>query len=433
MTFGTAPRMSGSKFGYPAVEPKPRAPSPIALVRELPAGSVVLGDGTDSVAGPVGIDLQKLVDGRLLIQGTSGAGKSWTLRRLLEQTAERVQQIIFDPEREFDSIAEKYGHQVVRASLLDPAAMAMVAQRVREHRLSVVIDLSDLDREGQMMAVAAAVSALVEAPREQWHPALVVIDEAHLFAPFGGAESRNVTKAATSAVVDLMSRGRKRGLTGILATVRVARLSKSVSSEALNFLIGHNGQDRDIRRAAELIGWDTRKAFDRLPGLAPGEFVVVGPAFSRHPAVVMVGSVQTRHRGATPAIAPVLRTSGEEAARLLDLGGLVEASASYHELSDRYPPGLKAVRAFIRDAAFVDAGRVWGALAPLSPQGATVAQLGEHLSMGKPAIAAALALLDRFGAVQFIGEGAGRAVRAMPDLLDRVQGHGHGRKAGAET
>ena len=39
-----------------------------------------------------------------------------------------------------------------------------------------------------------------------------------------------VRKAATGAIVDLMSRG-KRELTGVLATWRLARLSKSVVSE----------------------------------------------------------------------------------------------------------------------------------------------------------------------------------------------------------
>jgi uncharacterized protein len=35
-----------------------------------------------------------LLDGQLLIQG---AGKTWTLRRLMEQSAGRIQQIIVDP------------------------------------------------------------------------------------------------------------------------------------------------------------------------------------------------------------------------------------------------------------------------------------------------------------------------------------------------
>jgi hypothetical protein len=43
-----------------------------------------------------------------------------------------------------------------------------------------------------------------------------------------------------------------------------------------NFLIGVNTLDLDVKRAAETIGWETRKAYDRLPVLQPGEFVACG-------------------------------------------------------------------------------------------------------------------------------------------------------------
>lgn len=39
-------------------------------------------------AGPLNLDLDKLLAGRLLIQGTSGAGKSATLRRIIEEAFE---------------------------------------------------------------------------------------------------------------------------------------------------------------------------------------------------------------------------------------------------------------------------------------------------------------------------------------------------------
>lgn len=62
---------------------------------------------------PVEIDIPTLIDTRLLIQANSGAGKSWTVRRLLEQTHGKVQQIIIDPEGEFASLREKYDYILV--------------------------------------------------------------------------------------------------------------------------------------------------------------------------------------------------------------------------------------------------------------------------------------------------------------------------------
>lgn len=241
--------------------------------------------GLSEFGHAVGLDLEKLLDGRLLVQGTSGAGKSWTLRRILEQTHGKVQQVIIDPEGEFGSLAQRFDFPILDGTRLDGAALAVAAGRVREHRLSVLLDLSQLDREAQMQSVTAFVGALIAAPRENWHPTVVAIDEAHLFAPFGGAglAATSVRQAATQTITDLMSRGRKRGLAGVLATQRIAKLAKSVSSEILNFLIGMNTLDIDIRRAAETIGWDASKGFDRLPSLQPGDFVASGPALTLHP------------------------------------------------------------------------------------------------------------------------------------------------------
>ena len=85
------------------------APKPvIAPLPTVPTGDIVVGRAEKG--GDVGIDLQQLVEGRLLVQGASGSGKSWTLRRLLEQSAGRVQQVVIDPEGEFRSLAEAFGH-----------------------------------------------------------------------------------------------------------------------------------------------------------------------------------------------------------------------------------------------------------------------------------------------------------------------------------
>ncbi|WP_287343977.1 DUF87 domain-containing protein [Mesorhizobium sp.] len=379
------------------------------------AKPVDVGLGATEGGIEVGIDLARLLDGRLLIQGTSGAGKSWTMRRLIEQTAGRVQQIIVDPEGEFRSIADRYGVAHIEAHKLDTAAMAVLGSRVRAHRLPVLLDMSELDREGQMQAIAAFFQALIDAPRAHWHPCLIFVDEAHLFAPFGGQSiaPNSVRKAAIGAVVDLMSRGRKRGLAGVLATQRLARMAKSVASEMHNFLVGMNTLDLDIRRAAETIGWDARKAFDQLPFLRPGDFIAVGPAFSHSPIGFRVGAVETFHRGARPELQPPEELDADQAAELLDLDSLIDASAADEEVRNENAliPGLKAVRAFIREAGFPLAGRIFGELKAISPEGARVIDMPSALKASADAIAASLTLLDQFGALEFSGFGDDRIVR----------------------
>jgi len=378
----------------------------------LRKGDFLLGDVGSA---PLGISLKKLIEGRLLIQAASGAGKSWTLRRIMEQTAGLVQQILIDPEGEFRSLAKEYEMVVVDATKLDPAAMAVAASRAREHQISLLVDLSELDREDQMKMFAAFVVALIDAPKAHWHPCLVAVDEAHLFAPFGGqaTEATSVRKAAIGALVDLMSRGRKRGLCGAIATQRLARLSKSVISEVHNFLIGINTLDLDIRRAAETIGWDARRAFDQLPTMSPGEFVAVGPAFSQASVIAKVGPVVTEHTGAAPELHRPEQIEPDAAAALLDLESLQEASAEDRQVIDanRLPIGIKAARAIIRDPSFPLAGAVWAAVRPMYPNGARLKDLAEHLGVSMSEIAGAMVLLDTYGSVEFLGDGDERAVR----------------------
>jgi hypothetical protein len=389
--------------------------TPATRLTLSPQANAGIDLGLSDIGGMIRLDLEQLLDGRLLVQGTSGAGKSWTLRRILEQTNGLVQQIVVDPEGEFVSLAEHFDFPILDGARLDTAALALAAARAREHRLSVLLDLSQIEREAQMQSVTAFVGALIAAPREHWHLALIAIDEAHIFAPFGGAglAATSVRQAATQTITDLMSRGRKRGLAGVLATQRIARLAKSVSSEVLNFLIGLNTLDIDIRRAAETIGWDASKAFDRLPILQPGDFVASGPAFSRAPTTLRIGGVRTRHIGARPDIVAPAAISSQDAASLLDLEELHAASEADDEVrSDTsLPVGIRTIRAFIREPAFADAGKVWEVLSPLAPQGAVVADLADYLEIDATRVAAALALLDLYGAVDIEEVDDGRVVR----------------------
>ncbi len=398
---------------------EPARAAKTASVIPLRPNDVELGLADDN-GGPIGADLARLLDGRLLVQGASGTGKSWTLRRLLEQTNERIQQIIIDPEGEFRSIAETYGHVHIDAGKLDGHGLAVTAERARKYRLNLVLDLSDLERERQMMATAAFLQALIEAPKEEWHPAIVAIDEVHLLAPHGGqtSEAPSVRKASIAAVVDLMSRGRKRGLCGVLSTQRLTRLSKSAASEATNFLIGLNTLDLDVRRAAETIGWAARMAFDRLPLLEPGQFVAVGPAFNRAPVIVKIGSISTAHRGARPEISAPQKRLARDAVKLLDLDVLIEAAAGDEAARSEAskPDGLRSVRQFIRNPAFGNAGRVWHDLSKLVPNGARLQDLAEHLQISFDEAVSATALLDSYGVIEFMGQGAEISVRVAKDM-----------------
>ena len=268
----------------------------------------------------IGIDLEELLATRLLVQGNSGSGKSHLLRRLLEGSAEHVQQIVIDPEGDFVSLGEAFGHVAIEASAYSTTEIARMAERIREHRASVVLSLEGLELEAQMRCAAAFLSALFEAPREHWYPAIVVVDEAQVFAPaVAGEVSDEARRASLGAMTNLMCRGRKRGLAGLIATQRLAKLAKNVAAEASNFLMGRTFLDIDMLRAADLLGMERRQA-EVIRDLERGQFLALGPAVSRRPIKVRIGEVRTQARSASPKLVPLPSREPIDMAALLQPG-----------------------------------------------------------------------------------------------------------------
>ncbi|MBE0581541.1 ATP-binding protein [Devosia sp.] len=265
---------------------------------------VAIDMGMSGGTTPATLDLEELLATRLLVQGNSGSGKSHLLRRLLEQSAPWVQQCIIDPEGDFTTLSERYGHTVVDADRTE-AELTRIAARVRQHRVSVVLNLEGLDVEQQMRAAAAFLGGMFDAERDHWYPVLVVVDEAQLFAPaVAGEVSDEARKLSLGAMTNLMCRGRKRGLAGVIATQRLAKLAKNVAAEASNFLMGRTFLDIDMARAADLLGMEKRQA-EQFRDLARGHFVALGPAISRRPLPVTIGHVETSARSTSPKLTPL--------------------------------------------------------------------------------------------------------------------------------
>lgn len=238
------------------------------------------------------VDLQKLIETRLLIQANSGGGKSWLIRRLLEQSHGKVQQIIIDPEGEFSTLREKYDYILAGKggdTPAEPRSAALLAHKLLELRVSAVIDLYELPPQERKKFVRLFLDAMINAPKNLYHEVLVVIDEAHIFVP-----EREQSEAA-SAVIDLCTRGRKRGFCAVLATQRISKLAKDAAAECNNKLIGRTGLDIDMKRAGEELGFTSKEQIMSLRKLKPGEFYAFGPAISDEVKQVTIGPVTTSH------------------------------------------------------------------------------------------------------------------------------------------
>lgn len=271
--------------------------------------------GTGAGGDSSQLDLEELLATRLLVQGNSGSGKSHLLRRLLEQSAGWVQQVIIDPEGDFVTLADRYGHVVIEGERTE-AELLGIAARVRQHRVSCVLSLEGLDVEDQMRAAGIFLNGLFDAERDYWYPVLIVVDEAQMFAPAAAGEvTDEVRKLSLGAMTNLMCRGRKRGLAGVIATQRLAKLAKNVAAEASNFLMGRTFLDIDMARAADLLGLDRRQA-EMFRDLPRGSFVALGPALTKRPVKVQIGKVETSARSSSPKLMP-LPDAMEDAADLI--------------------------------------------------------------------------------------------------------------------
>ena len=267
--------------------------------------TVAIEMGRTQAGDPAMLDLEELLATRLLVQGNSGSGKSHLLRRLLEQSAPWVQQSIIDPEGDFVTIAERFGHLVIDAEAHTEHALQLAGERARIHRVSTVLNLEGIDAETQLRRAAAFLGGLFEVERDHWYPMLVVVDEAQLFAPaVAGEVSDEARKLSLGAMTNLMCRGRKRGLAGIIATQRLAKLAKNVAAEASNFLMGRTFLDIDMARAADLLGMERRQA-EAFRDLERGHFIALGPALSRRPLPLRIGATQTQPRNQIQRLTPL--------------------------------------------------------------------------------------------------------------------------------
>ncbi|MBI1207479.1 MAG: DUF87 domain-containing protein [Azospirillum sp.] len=374
------------------------------------------------------VDLARLMAGRCLIQGSSGAGKSWALRRLVEQAHGHLTTVIVDPEGEFENLAELIGATPIAAAETSTDGLTAMALAVRRHRLSVHLDLTDLSPDARIAKAAAFFSGLVMARREDWaNTCLVAVDEAHLLAPHVAASSRDAEarRLGIAALTELCARGRKRGLGIVLATQRLAKVSASVLAELHNVLIGINMLDVDVKRAGELLGWPQDKAA-MLRDLKPGQFVAMGSAFvtggggAGYPTPVTIHATVSRHLGGAPTLAAPAALPAGEARELLGVGLFSQHRDVDHGGAMR-GGGARVLDAFLLDPAGPAAARIVAALAPIVPNATPCTALVDHLALAPDQVGAALDLLAALGVVDTVPRGNGRIARLSARLRLKVR------------
>lgn len=249
---------------------------------------------------PVRMDLATLIESKLLDVANSGAGKSYLLRVLIERTAEKVQWIVIDPEGEYSTLREKFDFMLVGPDgelPVDVRSAGLLARKIMETRVSTIIDLYGL-LEIRPQWAANFLNALMTLPKSLYTPVMVLIDEAHKFAPetpTGSKEERDRIQQSRRAVITLTDSGRKQSRGAAIATQRLSKLAADARGDLNNNFIGRVVQDLDRERAAEILGIRSRDSV-QLRDLPPGTFFAFGPAFLA-PGVlkVKIDQAMTRH------------------------------------------------------------------------------------------------------------------------------------------
>jgi signal transduction histidine kinase len=243
-------------------------------------------------------DLDVLLPSRLLITADSGGGKSWLMRALQEQLFGKVQIITIDPEGEFASLRENFPFVLVGKGGETPAdtrSAGLVAERLLKLRASAICDIFELKPHERHTWVKLFLVGLIEAPKELRNPCIVIVDEAHMFCPERGMGESE----ASGAMIDLCTRGRKRGLCAVWATQRLASVDKNASSMLQNRMVGPTFEDVNRKRAGEMLGVlpgaPMREFFKQIQLLEPGYFFALGRAIAKERLLVHVRAIETTH------------------------------------------------------------------------------------------------------------------------------------------
>ncbi|MDX8530093.1 DUF87 domain-containing protein [Mesorhizobium sp. VK25A] len=261
----------------------------------------VLGYANDGTA--VSVDFAELIGQHTLIAAKTGGGKSVCMRKVLELSlANGLPVIVLDCDGAYASLrdAAPNGILVIGGDAGDVDLTA--DQLIRKldipvsGRVSVVVNLAALPADDQVVLVGKVLDRLMSLPDEVQQPYLVAIDEVQLFAPQSGRS------ASSGAIANVAKRGRKRGLSLLVATQRLPDVDKQFTTQMGNRLFGKFTDATDHMRVRTELGLDSTQA-KAFATMRTGEFLVTGEAFSVQGVKVMIGKPRSGTLGKDTLVA----------------------------------------------------------------------------------------------------------------------------------
>jgi hypothetical protein len=247
------------------------------------------------------------------------AGKSYTMRRLVEQLFKAGQQIVIvDPKGDqwgVRSAADGKGPGLPIVILggergdvpLEPSGGEVVAKLVVEERVSVLLDVSLFRKHEVATFMTAFLENLYRLKAKEIYrtPMMLVIDEADAIAP---QKPQKGEERMLGAAEDIVRRGGQRGIGCVLVCQRSAVLNKNVLTQAQMLVALRTIAPQDL---AAMNAWidvhgtleQKQTLMESLPSLPIGDAWFWSPGWPTTDGIfkrVHVLPIETFDSGATP-------------------------------------------------------------------------------------------------------------------------------------
>lgn len=292
-----------------------------------------------------------------LILGKPGAGKSALARFLFESELDLGHRAIFvDPMGDAagirltpDGKPSRFKNVVIMGGTHGDLPIAAddgakVGKFVARSRESFLIDVSEMIQSEQLRFMGGFADQLYE---NMAVPSLLLVDEAHLFAP---QERGEASSYLINRMTRLNSQGRKRGIFLWLMTQRPARISKNIIAGIETLVAMKMNTPRDLQAMEEWLSAhdpdQAKEARTKVPRLNVGEAIVWNPAADFFQQVQFPFH-STFDSGRTPEHG---ETIGKvEIPKLADLAALAEAFG-ITSTDDPRDEEISALKRELRDA-----------------------------------------------------------------------------------
>jgi hypothetical protein len=256
-----------------------------------------------NIAPGLHLTVDDFVGTRTAVLGISGAGKSNTIAVLGEELAGKIPMTIVDMESEYHSLRDEYpfivagsGEHVDRVIGVGDAAR--LAREIMDSGESVILDLLEFKKDERDELLRVYFETLWEIELKARKPHLIVLEEAHMFIPQSGKTE------AQEIFTTVALRGRKRGLSIILASQRAAMIDKDVLTQMDKMILHLVQYPTDIGTYLSILPMEKADSAALIKSLSVGQAIVRRPgADGKQRADVF--TIRKRHSvdlGATPKL-----------------------------------------------------------------------------------------------------------------------------------